>query len=131
MSQENMEVVRRTLESYSAGDNEAAFEGFDPKIKFDVTFRPDGQVYEGREGVAEGMRIWTGTFAEWRFEVNELIDAGDHVLAVVHESGRGKGSAAEIEQTIFQVFTLRDAKVVRFQAFLDRGKALEAAGLPE
>jgi ketosteroid isomerase-like protein len=131
MSQENVEIVRGILESYAAGENEAAFEGLDPKIKFDMTFRPDGRVYEGREGVAEAMRIWTGAFAAWRFEVDDLIGTADHVLAVVHKSGRGKASAVDIEQTLFQVFTLRDAKVVHWQAFVDREKALEAAGLSE
>jgi ketosteroid isomerase-like protein len=88
-------------------------------------------VYRGREGVAEAMRVWTGTWDDWRVELEEIVDAGDRVVLIARESGRGKGSGIEIDQRVYGVFTLRDGKIVRWKGFIDRDQALEAAGLRE
>jgi ketosteroid isomerase-like protein len=131
MSTENVKLVRRCLEAYSAGDNETALAAFDPDVEFDMTTRPDGGVFRGPEGIAEAMRTWTGTFESWRIEAEEMIDAGDHVFLVTREFGRGKGSGVEIEQVISQVMTFQNGKIVHWKTFLDRKNALEAAGLNE
>ena len=131
MSEENVEIVRRHMEAYLSGDNETALGAYDAAVEFDATVRPEGQVYRGREGVAEAMRVWTGTWEDWRVEVEEFIDAGDQVLMISRETGRGKGSGIEINQRVFGLFTLRDGKIVRWKGFLDRDEALEAAGLAE
>ena len=52
-------------------------------------------------------------------------------MVITRESGRGKGSGLDINQDIHALFTIRDAMIIRWQAFLDRGEALEAAGLSE
>jgi ketosteroid isomerase-like protein len=131
MSQENVEVVREMLAAYLAGDNAAALAALDPEIQFDATVRPDGRIYQGREGVAEAMRVWTGTWESYELETEAMIDAGDCVLVVSRESGRGKGSGVEIEQTVFAVWTLRSGKIVHYKGYLNRDEALEAAGLEE
>ena len=64
-------------------------------------------------------------------EVEELTDLGEHVLARVHEYGRGAGSGVEVDRQLFQLFQLRDQKIVRLRMFEDRHDALEAAGLTE
>jgi ketosteroid isomerase-like protein len=80
-------------------------------------------------GVAsrEAMRTWTGTFEDWRMEVEEILDAGDCVYLVTREVGRGSG--VPIEQTSHQVVTLRNGKIIHWQGFSSRDEALEAAGL--
>jgi ketosteroid isomerase-like protein len=82
--------------------------------------------YEGFLGFLEGF--W-GDFEEAHVEPEELIDAGDGVLAVVRFHGKGTPSGAEVEMTVCQLWTLRDGKVIRGQGFFARGEALEAAGL--
>ena len=126
-----MEIVRRVLDDYARGENESALDALHPEVVFDQTFRPEGGLFRGREAVAEGLRTWTGAFEEWRQEIEEIIDAGDRVLVVAHEFGRGKGSGAAIEQTTFQVYEIDGGKIVHFEGFLDREDALEAAGLSE
>ena len=119
------------MEAYLSGDNETALAAYDPQVEFDASLRPEGHVYRGREGVAEAMRVWSGTWEDWNVEMEEIIDAGDHVLLIARESGRGKGSGIEIDQRIFAVFTLRGGRIVRWKGFIDRNEALEAAGLQE
>ena len=122
-----MQIVRRVIDAYRAGDIPAAVEGLDPEIEFDMTFRPDGRVFHGHQGVAEGMRTWTGTFEAWDFELVDILDGGEHVVATTQESGRGKGSGIEIDQTVVHLFRLRDGKALYWKPYLDRDEALKAA----
>jgi ketosteroid isomerase-like protein len=131
MSQENVEVVRRIYDTYVSGDFEAAFSLIEPDVVFDGTVRPEGKVYEGHKGLAEALRTWTGTWEAFRMDLEELIDAGDHVIAVEHHSGRGRGSGLPLSQPYFSVFTLRGGMVTRIVWFQNRREALEAAGLSE
>jgi hypothetical protein len=71
MSEENVEIVRRQIEAYASGDYETALAGFDPEVEFDVSMRPEGRVYRGPDGVAEAMRSWTGTWEDFKLEVEE------------------------------------------------------------
>ena len=70
-------------------------------------------------------------FEEWELDLDELIDNGDQVIAIARQRGRGatSGVGAELEQA--HILTLRDGEVVRIESYLDREKALEAAGLSE
>ena len=132
MSQENVEIVRRTVDAYRSGDIDAGLAAYDPDVEFDVSSaRPEGGVFHGHEGVEEGIQAWVARWAEWRFEVEEIIDAGDRVLMIIREFGRGEKSGVEVTQHIFWVQTIRNGKIVRAELFIDRNRALEAAGLQE
>jgi len=131
MSQENVEIVGRVFDAYLSGDFETAFALIDPEVEFDVSIRPEGKVYRGHEGVAEALRTWTGTWEAFRMEVEELIDAGEHVISVERQSGRGRGSGLPLSQTYFSVFTLARGKITRIVWLQSRAEAFEAAGLRE
>ena len=77
------------------------------------------------------MTRWTGAWEDYCVEVEALADFGDDVLATTRHRGRGKGSGAEVEQTIFQLWTVHDGRVVRARMFYDEAEALEAVGLRE
>ena len=61
----------------------------------------------------------------------EFIDAGAHVVVTTYEAGRGRVSGIEIDGRFFNVYTLRNGKIVHKVEFTERSKALEAAGLSE
>ena len=132
MSQENVEIVRGSIESFQRGDYAGAMAPLHPEIEYDMTHFPDGKVYRGHDGVREAFRIWLGTWEDYRQELDEVIDAGDdEVIALVRESGRGKGSGIELERGTAGVWTLRDGKVVQIRFYERREAALEALGLKE
>jgi ketosteroid isomerase-like protein len=131
MSEENVEIVRRVLDAYVRGDYETGLAAFDPDVEFDVSIRPEGHVYRGHQGVVEALRTWTGTWEAYRLEVEEIVDAGDQVVVIDRQSGRGRGSGIPLAQQTFSVFTLRDGKVVRVVWFQNREEAFKAAGLRE
>jgi ketosteroid isomerase-like protein len=131
MSQENVEIVRRSCEAFNAGDYEAALDALSPDIEYDLSHFPDGQVYRGRDGVREAFRIWLGTWEDYRQEQDEFVDAGDEVVVAVREYGRGKGSGLALERRTFGVWTIRDGKVARIRFYTTMAEALEAVGLSE
>jgi hypothetical protein len=129
MSQENVEVVRRLYEAYAAHDFQTALDLIAPDIEWDLSMRPDGKVYRGREGAIEAVRTWTGTWEAFSFELEELIDAGDQVVVIDRQSGRGKGSGMPLEESFAVVYTVEAGKVTRAVWFTNREDALAASGL--
>jgi ketosteroid isomerase-like protein len=130
MSEENIEIIRKAFELVP---DESFFDVLDHEIEFDMSDSPvpeGARVYHGHDGVREFFRHWLGTWKDYRFEVEELIDAGDdRVLAVVHEWGRGKGSGAAVEGRHSELFTLSNGKIVHWKSYPDHAEALKAAGL--
>ena len=133
MSQESVEIVRRHIEAWGAGEAALALSFLDPHIVLDLTPAGaiEGAVY-GPEGVAKHFRRYAGTFEDYRWEVRRLDDLGTGaVLAVVTESGRGKGSGASVNRSLAALYTLIDGKIVRITMFQGEREALKAAGLSE
>ena len=131
MSQENVEIVRRITDAYVAGDFETALSLIDPDVEVDISMRPDGRGHRGHEGLIEALRTWTGTWEAYRVEIEELIDAGEHVVVIDRQSGRGKASGMPLQQSFAAVYTVRNGRVIRIAWFTNRAQALEAAGLTE
>ena len=133
MSEENVEVVRRAFEAYNRGDIDAVVADFAPECEYIPTgAMPDaGRVYRGPEGYKRFFRWLGDEFEDARIEVQNLIGAGDKVLASVTLHGLGKQSGVETSWNIWQVWVLRNNKVVHGQAYTTRDEALEAAGLEE
>jgi ketosteroid isomerase-like protein len=70
-------------------------------------------------------------FEQSHTDIAEYIPVGDSVVCEAHLRGRGKGSGVEVEMRNWQVWTVRDGKVVAYRMFTTKREALEAAGLSE
>ena len=135
MSEENVETVRGVYDAWQRGDFERALEPFHEDVEWfgppDISRAGGGGVARGHEGVSRSVGRWMGAWVDLRFELRELIDFGDEVMAEGWQQGRGRGSGVEVSEEIFSVWTLRAGKIVRQRMFRDKAQALEAAGLPE
>jgi uncharacterized protein len=133
MSQENVEIVRRLIEAWNSNEQDRVSGLLDPGVVVDATRRlVNPNTYTGMQGMcrmfAERDEVWE----EFRMEPDEVLAAGDRVVAIGRWVGKGKGSGIEVQQPVADVFTLHDGRVVRFElGFTDRAEALEAAGLRE
>ena len=136
MSRENVELVRSVCEANDRGDLTAVFAAYDPEIEWHVLGLASAElgfdpVYVGHDGVRTFWRLWLSAWETTSFEYDEFIDAGDSVVVVFRQRGRGKGSGAHAERTFFGVYDLEAGKVTRFRMYESRKAALEAAGLSE
>jgi ketosteroid isomerase-like protein len=131
MSQENVELVRTAMESFNLEGVDAIAEQIDPDFETttpaSLSVEPD--TYRGPEGVRRWFDAWEGTMDEVRFDVDELVDAGDRVVAVSRMVARSHTTGLELEQAVVRVWTLRDGRAVRLDPYATRAEALRAAGL--
>jgi ketosteroid isomerase-like protein len=89
--------------------------------------RVDARTFHGIDGMVESFRRWLEDFDEYKFEGVHYEDHGNRVLVEARESGRGSGSGATIESTIYCVFTLREGKLLRYEEFYEEAAAQRAA----
>ncbi len=127
MSRENVELVRRGYEAYDKGDLDAVLATFHPEIEWKQVEQPEPA--HGHQGVLSAWNEWSEPFEEdLRAEVQELIDAGDDVIAVVRHRGSGRHSGVKIDMRTYLVYTVENGRVVRMIEYLTKEEAL--AGLP-
>jgi ketosteroid isomerase-like protein len=134
MSEEHVKVVRGAVEALWGGDEKRATRLIHPEVEFHgaVGGLQEGQIAHGLDGIArEFDEVDLEAWEERRLEPEEFIDAGDNVVVLLHEYRRGRGSGIELETDTAVIFAVRDGRVVRIQAYMDRAAALEAAGLSE
>ncbi len=129
MSQTNVDNLSRAYERFIATGE---FSGdFAPDFVWDMsTFQgwPERQTYEGVEGAREFMADWLEAWEDWQLEVEELLDAGDDVVALLRQRGRSKATGLLVDMEFAQVWTFRDGAQARMRMFASREEALEAAG---
>jgi ketosteroid isomerase-like protein len=131
MSQENVEIVRATLDAYTRGDWESAFRDAAPNFEFDLSraLGPQRGVYRG----AEARHAVTDFYDSWqsvRIEPHEFIEVGEHVVVpwTAHLVGR---DGIEVQTRVTWTYTFRDGAVERLCMYQEREEALEAVGLSE
>jgi ketosteroid isomerase-like protein len=132
VSQENVEVVRRVFETPL--DEEI------DEMEIRSIFHPDVEWLPGRsgtEGVYRGVAGIERFIADTRevfekFETHyELIDLSERILAWGRIEVRARASGIEVEVPMGSVFEFRDGKIVRWEDFGSKEKALRVAGLEE
>jgi len=88
-------------------------------------------VYSGLDGLRACWRDWLAPWASYRTEIDELIDAGDSVVAIVRDYGRREQSATEVEMRAAAVYTVQGGRIIRAEYHADRAEALASVGLAE
>jgi ketosteroid isomerase-like protein len=130
--QANVEIVRRVYRNWEQRDWTKIPELFDPEIELDLSrnvFNP--AVYNGHGGLETYVSAVDEIWDDFRVVPAEFVCGGDVVVTAVTLHGKGKESGVNVEMQLFNVWTLRDSKVVRIVGgYRDRSEALEAAGLP-
>jgi ketosteroid isomerase-like protein len=133
MSQENLEVVRRSIDAVNRRQIEEALGFIDPEDELHsaIVGGTEGNVYRGHDGFRRWFADSFESFEKLRTELTEFRELGDCVIAFGHIHARGRESGLELDSPTGWIFTLREGKVVKADGFLSRDEALEAAGLSE
>jgi len=128
MALDNAEIVREVYDHYSRGDY-ARVGGFhDPHIV--VVTLEDGVVYGNDDALANYER-WNEAWERAETTLEEVIGHGDRVFVAARFHARGRASGVEVETRLYEVYTVRDGKVLRIDEYATRDEAIEAAGLRE
>ncbi|HEX6713695.1 MAG TPA: nuclear transport factor 2 family protein [Thermoleophilaceae bacterium] len=81
-------------------------------------------------GPAAFMRYWkdvAATWDEWLIRPERVLEQDDTFVVFWRETTKSR--EIEMQNETATVFTVRDGKIVEARGYLDRGAALEAAGL--
>ena len=135
MSKENVETIRLLYERWLQ-DDASLFDALDPEFELHPDPAADwvgvNDIYRGNDGVRSYMAQVYEAFEDYRPEVEGLLDAGDKVITLAIEHGRGRGSGASVEaRRTAHVWSMRANKAIRLDLYLDRSDAFEAVGLSE
>ncbi|MDX6584293.1 MAG: SnoaL-like domain [Solirubrobacterales bacterium] len=114
------------MEAAQAGDVEGALAGYAE----DVVFHPlVAGPYHGRLGVVEQMMTWMAEFDDFWFESEEYVDAGNRVVLLWRQGGRGKASGVDVTTEGATVMTVAGGFIREAFVYADRDKALRSVGL--
>ena len=131
MSQENVEIVRRFFEVQ--GDPGEMLECFDPDVVVaNFESAPDNETYVGHDGLRAWSRDVWSAIGVFRLELDEIIDVDEERVVIVNRlCGTGRTSGLPVEIPMAGVLTFGGNKIVAWQAYETREKALEDVGLSE
>ena len=135
MSQENVTALINASKAASAAASVEERERFlailDPDVEWIAREGPpdlQGE-FHGIEQARRYYARWASAWEEWAWEIEETRERGDRVATRTWLTGRGRESGLVLDMRIGQVWTFRDGRVVRYEAFPSWEQALKAAGL--
>jgi ketosteroid isomerase-like protein len=127
MSRENVEIVRRSNAAANRGDLDAAFACYaEAAVWHSRSDEPDTGSYRGLDAIRAQAGTWASMLDDLRFELDDYVDAGEHVIASGWMCGRGTESGAEVREPFAWVLRLRDGQVVEVREYRSRDEAIEA-----
>ena len=133
MSEEHLQVVRLWMKGLS-DDGLPPLDLCDERIEIGnvAEFMVQGP-YHGHAGVRRWVTDAFDVLGDRRFELVEVIDAGngETVVSVQRAIGRSSHTGLELNLRWAAVWTIRGGKVAHVQGYVGKTAALEAAGLRE
>jgi ketosteroid isomerase-like protein len=130
MSQENVDIVKDTIDAYNREDWDAMFKYAAPGFEMDVS-RANGP-WRGVFKLDQLRRVLVEFREHWesvRVEPHEFIEAGD--LVVVPQTTRVRGrEGIETEAHPTLVWTVNAGAIERVSLYQERQDALEAVTAP-
>ena len=156
MSQENVEIVRLATEPHNGedlvpvirdglerivdwSDTDAVVAAMvqDPNVRpmhrhveWDASAIGVFGVTHGIYGLALFWREWVELWESYVYEMREYRDLGDWVLTVNDAKARGRGGIP-VETPVFQLWRVRDGKIMAVRLFGSETEALNSVGLDE
>jgi ketosteroid isomerase-like protein len=124
MTERNIAVVRKAIEAWNRRDLAGSLAPMHP----DCELRPvqATETLHGHEGAAACFLDWFEAFEEYSMEPEDYIVDGERVLVPMVQRVRGKGSGLHLVERFYQLYTLREGKILRFDEYADETEALAA-----
>jgi ketosteroid isomerase-like protein len=133
MSEENVDLARRSILGWNERGVEALVENLAPEVEFHPpkeSMNPG--VYRGPNGVRTYFDRLSDVMEDQRVESVDVIEVDDtRVIAVVKGFATTSHFAGEVEMNWAWMITVRDGLATHVETFTDRAQARQAAGLSE
>ena len=127
MADDDLALLRNAYEALNRGDVAGAMAVVDEDAEWhEHSDLPEAGSYVGRDTIREFLEHFLESWQEFHQETEELIPAQQRVLIFLHLLARGKGSGIPVETRYAHLWTMREGRGVRIDAYYDRNEALEA-----
>jgi ketosteroid isomerase-like protein len=129
MSDENVDIIRRSWAAWMERDMDRAAADWDQDIVWDITRHEDAPdtVHHGIAEVMEMIANWLASFRAYELIVERYEPAGDNVLLLLRRRARDP-SGGVADRFAAHVWTVRDGRVVLIRSFSDVEEARREAG---
>ena len=120
MSKESVQIIRDYFEATNAQDFARAMTFYAEDVELFVSGDAslESGSLKGLEAVGQWFGEWFRSFKRgYHFEVEEVLDVGNTVLAVARHGGEGKVSGVVVEATNAYVFRIEDGKIAFLGVF--------------
>jgi ketosteroid isomerase-like protein len=126
VSEENERLIREGYDAANRGDVEWLRAHADPNLELKSRFSGlSGNTYRGETAFEQWYADISETWESVEQSVERLVQLDPERTAVeVRFTARGRGSGVEIDQKMAVIFTIRDRKTVRMEAFDSLEEAL-------
>ncbi len=130
MSQENVEVVRQSIDAFNRRDVKALrmFDDPDLEVDWSASRGVAAGVYRGIDAVLQFYGESFDVFDEIILEPDRFIEAGESVVVPNRSRSRGR-DGIELFTRSALVFTVRGRRIVRICLYQDADQALADLGL--
>ena len=131
MSQENVDLLKESIERFNRDDIPGVISLMDPEVRFQHRMAELEGDFTGTDAVKGWFADLAQHFDQWRIDCDDFRDLGDQVLALGTLRAVGKGSRVEAEVPYTVVVKFRNGLVTRFTDYGNKETALAAVGLSE
>jgi ketosteroid isomerase-like protein len=137
VSRQNLELIGKIYEGWASGQLDVTMRAL---IDPDIEIYPDPESawpgieesYRGYDGIGRYLASIYAAFEDYRPEPERLLDAGERVVVLAIERGRGRHSGAEVEiRHTAHIWTVRDGRAARLDVNWNRERALASVGLEQ
>jgi ketosteroid isomerase-like protein len=130
MSQENIELVRRSAEAYNRSDLDGMLTewALDAVVDWSNSRGPEAGVYRGHRQIRAVIERFLGAFEEVRIELDDPEEIEDGVLVVENVSHLPGRDGIEVQARSAWLITIREGKHTSLTLYQTKQDALEAAG---
>jgi uncharacterized protein len=129
MGEANVEALRRGYAALNRGDLSVVLDLLDPEIEWhEPAPSLEGGAHRGRDSFERFLRGWLESFDGFRVEPERVVERGDELVVVVHQTGTRRSSGPPVETRLAHVWTVAGGKAVRWESVQDHDAAVGDGG---
>ncbi|WP_431095036.1 nuclear transport factor 2 family protein [Polaromonas aquatica] len=117
----NLDIVRSHYAASAQGDVDGMMAHVSPQVRWtEMAGFPCAGTWVGPQAVIDNVFVVLGK--EWigyRFELQSLIDGGDHIVGVGTYHGSYRATGKDMQARVSHVWKLQEGKIVAFEQFTD------------
>jgi ketosteroid isomerase-like protein len=129
MTEDDIRVLLDGYEAWNRREFDVLAEVLHPEMEWEPAFGDlNAGVHHGADGFRRFVDSWLDSFDDFSIHPELLVQAGDTVIIVAHQHGRGQGSGVELDARVVHVWTIEDRQARRWWGPRSLDEALDAIG---